>query len=204
ATYQILLDHWESLVPGSTREKINLYVLRSDYQKVRKLARIYQSEGMTESDATGKAEKNQAVLCNFRMPTTKFKGILEGLDLLKQAGGISFLAHPAVDHWKIGYEDFDRHILYPLLDSGLDGIEVFYPYDRAYRQEAIAHYRAIAENKGVLISGGTDFHGDGRVGLADVKLDAGKVRKILRYHNKNLQALNSEIDCRHRRITHTR
>ena len=105
-------------------------------------------------------------------------GIHEGLVLLKADRAVSFLAHPAVDHGKLTYEAFDREILYPLIENGLDGIEVTYPYDRSHRKKSIQRYRNIARKYQLLTSGGTDFHGDGRMGLSDIKLDPYEAEKI--------------------------
>jgi hypothetical protein len=77
-----------------------------------------------------------------------------------------------------GYDDFDHHILYPLIKEGLDGIEVYYPYYETFREEAIIRYFDVAQRHHLLISGGTDFHGDGRTGLADVKLSIEAARRI--------------------------
>jgi hypothetical protein len=160
-SYQTIIDHWEDLVPNSSREKIILYILRSGRRKTERLAEIYQSEGMNRAEARRLA--------------------FEGLELLKKAKAISILVHPAVDHEKLSYEDYDRNVLYPLIDQGLNGIEVYYPYDPSYREDAIAHYAKIARKHGSLISGGTDFHGDGRVGLSDVKLDQDEALRIINH-----------------------
>ena len=105
--------------------------------------------------------------------------VFEGLSLLKKSGAVTSLAHPAVDHIKVAYEEFDDQILYPLMEEGLDGIEVFYPYDVSYRDEAIKRYCKIARENELLISGGTDFHGDGRTGLSDVRLEVEKALEII-------------------------
>jgi len=180
-TYQTLIDHWEEMFPTSTREKATLYILRPGQTKIERLAEIYTSEGMGASEAMQLAEKNQGALVSFKGPVLKEMGILEGLSLLRKARAVSILCHPAVDHSKVGYEAFDQQILNPLMENGLDGIEVFYPYDPSYRNEAIERYRSIAEKHNLLISGGTDYHGDGRVGMDDVKLDVEHALKIINY-----------------------
>jgi hypothetical protein len=136
---------------------------------------------MDGADARNLAKTNQGTLCRIVNPPPSDKGIFEGLDLLKRAQAVSILVHPAIGHGGQGYEDFDRNILYPLMDQGLDGIEVFYPYDPSYREEAIEHYAKIARKHGLLISGGTDCHGDGRIGLSDVKLDQNEALRIIHH-----------------------
>ena len=181
ATYQIIIDHWEELIPTSTKEKISLYVLRPDRTKTEQLARIYQGEGLKESDAVNLAKRNQGSLVIVKDSPLKEMGVHEGLDLLKAARAVTFIAHPAVDHGKLTYEAFDRDILYPLVENGLDGIEVYYPYDLSHRKESTERYRNIARQHKLLTSGGTDFHGDGRTGLSDIKLDLSEVERIVSF-----------------------
>lgn len=77
------------------------------------------------------------------------------IDLIHDAGGLAFLAHPklrnASDH--IGY----------LADKGLDGLEVF--HSRHSARDA-TEFTAIADKLGLLKSGGTDCHGPSREGPA--------------------------------------
>ena len=181
-TYQTIIDHWEDLVPNSTRELVTLYILRPDKEKTKRLSEIYRLQGMHKAEAKRLAEKNQGILSIINKPPPSEKGILEGLGLLKQTNAVSILVHPAVFHARFSYEYFDRNVLYPLIEQGLNGIEVFYPYDPIYREEAIAHYQKITHKHGLLISGGTDYHGDGRVGLSDVKLNQEEALKII--HSK--------------------
>jgi predicted metal-dependent phosphoesterase TrpH len=178
-TYQTIIDHWEELVPHSTKEIVTLYILRPDKGKAGRLANLYRSQGMDEIRARHLGKTNQGILCRIVNPPPNEKGIFKGLDLLKKAGAVSFLVHPAIDHDGSGYDNFDRHVLFPLIERGLDGIEVYYPYDPSYREQAIAHYTKIAREHGMLISGGTDYHGDGRAGLSDVKLPEEDALRII-------------------------
>ena len=180
-TYQTIIDHWEDLVPPSTREKITLYTMRPDIHKVERLTRIYMSEGMAESEAKKRAETNQASMFSFRNSPIKELGILEGLSLLQKAEAITILAHPAMNQKEIGRDDFDHHIVYPLIKEGLKGLEVYYPYYESIRDEVISRYHKIAIKHNLLISGGTDFHGNGRTGLADVKLSVEAALKIVNH-----------------------
>ena len=181
STYQTIIDNWEELLPSSSREKITLYILRPAQSKMEQLADIYKSEGMEATAAAKLAETNQGVLVNFKRPVLKELGVLEGLSLLQDAQAITILSHPAIDHGKVGYDEYDQHILYPLVKNGLDGIEVDYPYDLSHRNESIELYGNIAQKHRLLISGGTDYHGDGRTGLADVKLNVDHALKIINY-----------------------
>ncbi|MEW6667176.1 MAG: hypothetical protein AB1512_18385 [Thermodesulfobacteriota bacterium] len=180
-TYQGIIDHWEDLLPGSSKEKIILYTLRPARSKREKLSRILVSEGWTESEAEKRAAELQGVLTPSGKPVIRDRGILEGLALLQEAGAVTILAHPAVDHHRITYEEFDRYVLGPMIQNGLEGIEAYYPYDPSYREEAISHYLNLAGQHDLLVSGGTDFHGDGRVGLDDVRLGMDEAMSIVKW-----------------------
>ena len=71
------------------------------------------------------------------------------VDTIHQAGGVASLAHPAVTK--------RDELIAPLVEHGLDAIEV---YHSDHSPEAEHTYRAMARRLGVLVSGGSDFHGD--------------------------------------------
>ncbi len=72
----------------------------------------------------------------------------EIIAIIKQAGGIPVLAHPKLIH--------DDEIVENLCRQGIEGIEVFYPkHDEADEKR----YMAMAEKYGLLVAGGSDFHG---------------------------------------------
>jgi predicted metal-dependent phosphoesterase TrpH len=76
------------------------------------------------------------------------------IDVIHQAGGIASLAHP-------GNLRFDPKID-ALVDAGLDALEAFHPdHDRAL----VARYVEIARRLNLLLTGGSDFHGDPGHGL---------------------------------------
>ncbi len=72
----------------------------------------------------------------------------ETLNTLHQAGGVAIIAHPHL---------IDRpRILNQLVEMPFDGIECFYSrFDKSRNQRWIR----IAEKKGWLMTGGSDFHG---------------------------------------------
>lgn len=78
---------------------------------------------------------------------------------IHSAGGIAVLAHPAC-YWAINLE----RMVKSLINDGLDGIEVYYPYPR-FRKIVKFHsskdVKKIADKYPELIqTGGTDFHGE--------------------------------------------
>ena len=73
---------------------------------------------------------------------------LEATQLIAQAGGLTFLAHPGKYT-----TDFE---LSTLIQTGLDGIEVVHPSHNEARQE---FYRGVVHQYFLLECGGSDFHG---------------------------------------------
>jgi hypothetical protein len=77
----------------------------------------------------------------------------EAMGLIREAGGIPVLAHPGVT--LDAAIDLDR-LLTALVDMGLGGIEVYYP---AHHPAQTARFAAAARRYGLLMTGGSDFHG---------------------------------------------
>lgn len=72
----------------------------------------------------------------------------EAIELIHESGGLAFLAHP-------GIADAGRYIP-EFVQYGLDGIEIFHPrHGSAVRRNFVK----IADNDGLLKSGGSDYHG---------------------------------------------
>jgi len=74
----------------------------------------------------------------------------EVVALVLSGGGIPSLAHP-------GYRPKDE-IIPGLVDAGLVGIEA---HHSSHDAAATAHYLDIAKRHGLLVTGGSDFHGPG-------------------------------------------
>lgn len=78
----------------------------------------------------------------------------ESIALIHQAGGVAVLAHPY--QLKLSsYQDLDR-LVGELADLGLDGIEAVYSRHSAAER---ASYSEIAARHGLLVTGGSDYHG---------------------------------------------
>jgi hypothetical protein len=76
------------------------------------------------------------------------------IDIIHQAGGIASIAHP-------GQSGLGPRIP-ALAAAGLDAVEAFHPdHDEA----AVQEYVAVARNLNLLLTGGSDFHGDPAHGL---------------------------------------
>ena len=75
--------------------------------------------------------------------------IEEIVRVVNNAGGVTVLAHPHT----LFNDDYVREIL----NIGVGGIEAFYSN---YYEKTIEHYCNIADEFGVIKTGGSDFHGD--------------------------------------------
>lgn len=73
----------------------------------------------------------------------------EAVKMIKDAGGIAVLAHPGL--YRMDY------IIDELVDHGLDGIEVFHA---DHTKEDEEKYEKIAQKYQLLITGGSDYHGE--------------------------------------------
>ncbi|MCR4440890.1 MAG: PHP domain-containing protein [Peptococcaceae bacterium] len=72
----------------------------------------------------------------------------QAIGLVKTAGGVPVLAHPGLG--------FPFELLEPCMEAGLRGIEAFYPLHTREMEEYCSHK---AEEHGLIITGGSDFHG---------------------------------------------
>ncbi|MGD8719273.1 MAG: PHP domain-containing protein [Candidatus Zixiibacteriota bacterium] len=83
----------------------------------------------------------------------------EGIGLIHGAGGLAFLAHPGI--YALA-PSITENMLYKLIRSGLDGVEVYYT---DHLPTDTASFKRLAEEYDVLASGGTDFHGTAKPGV---------------------------------------
>lgn len=74
----------------------------------------------------------------------------EVIKLIKDAGGIAVLAHPQT----LGSDD----LINDVIEMGIDGLEVFYAKSS---YQTTTHLDEMAQQNGLIRTGGTDFHGEG-------------------------------------------
>lgn len=72
----------------------------------------------------------------------------EAIKLIRRFGGVSVLAHPGL------YDNNDY--VEELIVCGLDGIEVYHPDNSEENRQT---YLQLAEDYGLVVTGGSDFHG---------------------------------------------
>lgn len=108
----------------------------------------------------------------YNKTRSKGKGITyqECLDLILKSGGIPVLAHPK--SLELSEKEF-LLLLKEMINFGLMGIEV---YHSSYTMEEIEYYLNIANKYNLLISGGSDYHGESV--KPDIELGSGKNNNI--------------------------
>lgn len=79
---------------------------------------------------------------------TKYPTVEAAINEIHGAGGIAILAHPGK------FDNFDEIEKY--IEMGLDGIEVWSPFNTPEQTEALA---ALCKKKKLLLTGGSNFHG---------------------------------------------
>jgi predicted metal-dependent phosphoesterase TrpH len=73
----------------------------------------------------------------------------EALALIHGAGGVAVLAHPGVS---------GEGPLVGLVDAGLDGVEAYHAEHTVAQR---AHFVSVARRFGLIVTGGSDYHGPG-------------------------------------------
>jgi predicted metal-dependent phosphoesterase TrpH len=78
----------------------------------------------------------------------------QAIHIIRAAGGVPVLAHPAL----LNIENNQKldTLLQNLIKMGMAGIEVYYP---GHSPQQIRQYTQLAGKYGLLMTGGTDFHG---------------------------------------------
>ena len=98
----------------------------------------------------------------------------EAIELVHECGGLSVLAHPGL----IG----DPDLVNKIIAMGIDGLEVYYPQ---HSEQQTSYYQALAKEKGLLVTGGSDFHGHqedmDKLGVATIRGELLAAMKIRLY-----------------------
>ena len=103
----------------------------------------------------------------------------DAISFIREAGGVAVLAHPKTLGVN-GAASLERIVL-GLVEEGLKGIEALYP---EHSPPEVAQFKALAERHGLLITGGTDYHGidkealDIGVGRGDMRLPYSLVENL--------------------------
>jgi predicted metal-dependent phosphoesterase TrpH len=141
------------------------------------IARILVEEGIVNSIDSAfdeyLANNKTAFIPMKRVPAH------EVIDAIKHAGGVVSLAHPG----RVRTESIGD-IIDELVEVGLDGIEVQYPYDEAptegYAGVSVEDAAALAEKHGLLQTGGSDCHGpdSGKFRIGEVRVSGEEIKSL--------------------------
>jgi predicted metal-dependent phosphoesterase TrpH len=93
----------------------------------------------------------------------------EAVSLIKKAGGIPVLAHP--------YSLKNDELIATFVEYGIMGLEVYYP---EHSQAMINFYRDLAKRYNLLITGGSDCHGEAKpeIKIGSLKIPYELVEKL--------------------------
>jgi 3',5'-nucleoside bisphosphate phosphatase len=94
----------------------------------------------------------------------------ESIHFINEANGVAVLAHPNTLQLN-GYSELENLIV-RLVKKGLRGIEAYYPEHSTLE---VAQYKTLAERHGLLVTGGTDYHGIEKNGL-DIGVGRGEMK----------------------------
>jgi len=97
----------------------------------------------------------------------------KAIEIISGAGGIPVMAHPFLV--KTETENILEELVRHLKSKGLKGIEVYYP---EHTPDYIAFYAELAKRHGLLMTGGTDFHGSLK---PEIKMGSGKGQLFIPY-----------------------
>ena len=84
---------------------------------------------------------------------------VRAVELLRAAGGVVVLAHPALFGARDGGEEIPEAMLGDMVDAGLGGVEARHP---AHTAAAIDRWSALAARYGLVSTAGSDHHGGER------------------------------------------
>lgn len=142
--YDITLEEVENIAMGNiiTRAHFAKLLLQKKYFK--EMSTIF--EELLGCGQPGYVERD---------PFTPY----EAIDIIHKSGGLAILAHPTL--YNMAQPDLDCLVGH-LKGAGLDGIEAYYS---SYSLQDTQDMTALGKKYALLLSGGSDFHGDNRPGV---------------------------------------
>jgi hypothetical protein len=151
--YNIRKENSKNIINSLIKEGYKIQMDDFNYRLENNLP-IYKQHIMVKLVEKGYTERIYGKLyhefrANGFFEDLKYIDYKDAISLLKDIKAITFLAHPAI------YNNWD--ILPELVKSGLDGIEA---YHKRHNQEDIQISLEYANKYNLLVSGGSDFHGN--------------------------------------------
>jgi 3',5'-nucleoside bisphosphate phosphatase len=97
-----------------------------------------------------------------------FPSVVEAIDMIHRAGGLAVWAHPPRDVFEVEIRAF--------ADAGLDGVECLRPGSLPSDAQ---YLEGVAESLGLLVTGGSDWHGPHHNPLGEFSLRPHEIRAFL-------------------------
>ena len=103
----------------------------------------------------------------------------EAIKMITRLGGLAVLAHP--------YNLSNDQLIPEFIQQGLRGIEAYYPEQN---KTASVHYQNLADKYGLLVTGGSDYHGleKDKAAIGEIKLPYSLVEAL----KKEVEALRGQ------------
>lgn len=151
----------ENAIIYNTYFKTDIYEELAKYPENKDILGEDIFDSLNDFYRKGLTNKNSKMYIDF----ARFKpNIREIVDLIHDNGGIAFLAHP----YQYDFDDIDYFLDKIYDELSLDGIECFYT---TFSDEETNYLLSFAKKRNLLISGGSDYHGESR---KENKLGVGK------------------------------
>ncbi len=136
-------------IKGITWEEVVEYNKGINFLYHAHVARAMIAKGVLAPEDRSKFRDENFVAKNVPIPPfRKAPDVKDVIEIVKEAGGVTFMAHPS-------YQDREAYMK-PLIELGVQGIELWHPSNRPEIYEEIAEL--IAKNN-LYTGGGTDHHG---------------------------------------------
>lgn len=160
-------------------EKLKSLGIEVDAEEVFKIAvnngsvgRLHVAKAMLNSQAVKNLREAFDKYIGFSKPCyVPYTKLLPGeaVEFILKAGGVPVIAHPSL----IGNDEY----IDEFMGYGLKGLEV---YHTDHKPHVSRHYEAIAKERGLIMTGGSDCHGmgKGRVLLGSVRVPYDLVEKL--------------------------
>jgi predicted metal-dependent phosphoesterase TrpH len=153
-----------------------------DFAKHGTVGRLHIARAMFKAGLVGSifeafqkyiGDKGPAYVLGFRFSPD------QAIQLIKNAGGIPVLAHP--------YSINNDELIPKFIDYGIMGLEVYYP---EHTQSMINLYLGLAKKYELLITGGSDCHGNAKpeVKIGSIKIPYALVEKLKEAKTNMLKA----------------
>lgn len=126
--------------------KVDINALENESEVITRgniLRHVMKLNNLTKEEAWKYLDKDSLAY----IPSTKLS-VSDGLEFAHKNNAIAILAHPGLEN---------RDYINEIIGLGFDGIEVYYP---THSEEDIKYFKELAKKYNLLISGGSDCHGD--------------------------------------------